>query len=597
MIKKDFIKILSVLAAVMALIGCSSDDESHESVEVEVPETLHENIQLNVKNDAKLDGHIKVFLGKWYPCSDDPRYCTNENKNTFTIDDSKYVVSVDVKQLQRTRQKALRNDVFVEGHYSLLDVLLYVSEIRDDLHIELGEFDVAIGTYKFLVSWDINGDGQFTLEGDGAENFQSPDWYPRWAYSSGNFKREIGSATLEAHYKPADELIVNDKTEIRFQSFSKHMTQRREQTQATQVARRDNAGGEIVIPEFQVNFGDGRGYVTLAKDIHVRRFNLRPDLFQPNVYTLADFFMTLHHDYGFNLEFTYWPTLSTKSKVNAFAVTQFEGRAAHGLSGWAIQSGEIASANDFFMGNIKNISVPLDVVMANKDGKFCSWLGDMTEDKARFCKDDWNDIFGGNKIHLMSDQWVINSTPELVQLQWHTVQNGLWGVPTVNKAGDGKYQVYDISQAIAPLNDTHFGWKIADCSQCHSLEKTHLKGDSPILPAAVEPYYCASCHGSNGGPNGHGESARCSWCHVEDKMPVNHGEASRKFFLSDIECPDGTFGPCANNDNLMKTAHDAVKNPEKYPTNQQNSSNSLWHTNEQFPGPYSCITCHPNVNN
>ncbi|USD36795.1 hypothetical protein [Ferrimonas sp. SCSIO 43195] len=558
----------------------------------EPPEVQYDNLQLQVNNQSSLEGEVTVYLGSWFPCGEaHPEFCTADNKSSSTLDDRKYIVTVAAEKLKQARPQPLRPDIFVAGNYSLLDVMMYVSDIRDDFQIELTGFDESIGTHKFLVSWDVNGDGQFSAEGDGADNYRSPDWYPRWGYAS-ELKREIGPVELEAHYRPADELIVAYGTEIRFEPHSSAMTQRREQLQRQQVARRARDGGALVIPEFQVNLKDGRGYVTLAKDIKVRHFNIRDDLFQKDVYTLADFFMTLHYDYGFNLEFTYWPTLSTNARVNAFAVTQFEGRAANALYGWAYQVGEIASERDFFFGSIGKVEVPLETILENKDGTFCPWLGEMDLDKAKICQADWNDVFGGNKIHQMSDHWVLNATPEMVQLQWHNIMPGLWGTPQPNVVGDGKQEVYDSRDAIKPLTDSHFGWKIADCSQCHALERTHLQGDSPILPANLQPHYCASCHGSNGATPGHGETARCSWCHSQDKAMINHGTASNKYRLSQLTCPDGEAGPCANAAALLVKPHDAAGNGEGYADEQLTSSNSLWHTDEQFPEPYACVSCH-----
>lgn len=54
------------------------------------------------------------------------------------------------------------------------------------------------------------------------------------------------------------------------------------------------------------------------------------------------------------------------------------------------------------------------------------------------------------------------------------------------------------------LTSSHTGWRQPDCLQCHT-RNSHNEG--------LLPYECATCHGTNGAPAGHGGDPPCSTCH------------------------------------------------------------------------------------
>ncbi len=56
------------------------------------------------------------------------------------------------------------------------------------------------------------------------------------------------------------------------------------------------------------------------------------------------------------------------------------------------------------------------------------------------------------------------------------------------------------------LSSSHPGTGDPCCEACHQLDD-HNQG--------LDPHECASCHGSNGAPPGHGEEGPCTDCHGE----------------------------------------------------------------------------------
>ncbi|USD38543.1 hypothetical protein [Ferrimonas sp. SCSIO 43195] len=545
------------------------------------------------------------------------QYSANKHNNALTRNDALDIFTVTAEQLRQfaaqSAQVPVRADLFAKNQFSILDVMLYVSAKRDDFELTLGEFDPSLGTYPFSVSYDYDRDGVFDATLDGQENVNSPDWYAAFLYNGGEFKRATGLPSHEPLYDRLDEFLIRDGLHIRIQPQAKQMTERRQQVQAAEVARLKANGGVPVLPQLRVNFGDGRGYVTVATDVEVKPFNLRPDLFQTGTLTMADALMSAVEQHSVDIEFTFWPSMSTKADVDSYAVSVIDGQRAGGLAGWAFTSGELDNESDFFYGP----EWPLASMLVANDqaggGPFfgkCPWLtkqnaGKHTLETAQICIDNWFGKFGGNNIHRMTDTGIMRYPKESISFKWHNIMYDKFEPAHRNQVNDGRFEVFDINQAVAPLNNQHFGWGIADCGQCHSLDNTHLQGDSPVLADVVEPYYCASCHGSNGAPKGHGETARCFWCHSEQEAMVNHGDASRWKRVAEISCSgtttggtslDGLSGSCADHVGKYMPVHDAADNDSGYTLmepNQQTRGNSDWATSQTFPDPYSCATCHP----
>lgn len=592
----------------LSLVGCGSDDDtsvvepikdSTDNSSVEVTTPIYDNLEITVTPNEKFtdDSYVTVYLHDWEPCKDNPAFCTPDGRNTSTMDDDNFIFKVYGKELKAHLGKS-RTPEFADEQYSYLDVFQYVAETRDDFELEISEFDEEIGTYNYKVSFDYNRDGKFTLEGDGADNYKNDNWYARFIFDAAEFLRDAGGPAFETPYNRLDLLLAKDKMSLRFEPFPKQMTDRREYLWKKQVDRYHQNGNKIVVSQLR----DEVEGTIFEKNIDVKAHNLRPDLFKEGTITLADVFMTANHELQTPISFTWWPTLSTGTRAGSYSVNQVEDVRASGSRGFNIYAGELESGHDFYR-NLHLPSTDADYIYQDGGEHYCTWLKDeWSRENAEVCYREWFRDFGGNMVHIFIDTVVLRYPVETADLHFTSFFPMIWHYEE-NHVEDGKYQVYDVSEPVAPLTPEHFGWNVADCSTCHSIEDTHVKGDSPAIPDTAEPYYCAQCHGSNGAPEGHGETGRCFWCHSKDKAMTNHGDASKDFRIDSVTCDyleNVPNGPCADIAGVIPLfptldVHDKAGNYDiSYPGDQLTKGNSDWHTSETFPDPYSCATCHPN---
>lgn len=672
----------SALALILIplLTACGSDDNDTTVQEVSVvpaapvvPGTADlptEKFDLLIEApESDFAGSIDVYLGRWYPCQPahinmcdmeqvaadgytleypgvgNPNFANNKKYNLSSPDDSKYHMVIDSEDLLGWKEQAIRDDIFQPGHYSVLDLMLYISEQRDDFEVTLGEFNEERQTYNYTVSFDADGDGSFTNNpatdySQWADYKDSDSWSVSMNHSGGTMLDYYDDG-LETVYDRLDETLIRDQTIIRIMPTSPAYRDRMWQTQKAEVDFKAANGGKVMLAEITLDMDDTDGYVdesihTIAKDIEVKAYNLRTDIYREGVITQLDHVIsaavasvdTGEADFGF----TYWPTLSTRAKLGSYVMNSIDGVRAEGLDGWNYAAGMNDYTLDIIL-NTANYPNALDIVNNVYDGKDsdfareCKWLreddGSITEDNAQICIDHWYGTFGGNKLHVALDNMVRNHGMEYIYFSWVKKMFWIYGTTELNSVNEERQngselypiavnemvEIADISKAIAPLTEDHFGWNVADCGLCHTISEIH-QGDSAIVPEKTQPYYCASCHGNNGAPQGHGETTRCFWCHSEDKAMANHGDASQWFDFADVECAEnssvnpfgfslsvGGTGSCA--DNVQSPFVDKVRwNGERYndlaPSKTRTRGNSDWHTSETFPDPYSCVTCHVN---
>ncbi|MBY6106381.1 hypothetical protein KUW19_07715 [Ferrimonas balearica] len=623
----------AVLASLaLTLTGCGSDDNTIVD-SGENQDMTYDNFHFEVDPSVQFNTEVSVFMGQWFPCSTEyPEYClrpgdakpiseysgyNKNNKLTRSPAQDEFKVSASLlhEYAKKTGNIPLRKDIFAPGQFSVMDMLVYLGDTREDLDVKLLDFDEKTGTYPFLVSYDYNRDGKFDIQ-DGELNFENPDWYVSFIYTDGIWKRGPGSAQQEPIYQRLDEFVLRNDMFIRVRPFSPELTERRTENLRQEVERLNQNGGKTVVSELRLIMEEGAEPIVVAKDFEVKPHNLRPDLFQPGVITVIDALMSAEEQGLIDAEFTYWPTLHTKANIHSYAISSINGIRTDGMKGWSYKSGAKRSETDFFWAPFYIYPTPEMLIAQDEAGEGffvgkCQWLtqengGKHTIETAQLCIDSWYSQFGGNDIHVMTDMAVMNNPREVITLSWNYDMYDKFEVTQRHHVRDGKYEVYDVSRAVAPLDETHFGWKVADCGVCHSIDNIHLNGgDSLVIPDVIEPYYCASCHGSNGAPEGHGETARCYWCHSEDKIMVNHGDASSHKRVDGLECQGTTaFGdnldrlpaPCADYVGKFMVTHDQAENASSYPElvpNLTSPANSDWTMSEAFPDPYSCATCHP----
>lgn len=628
-------------ALTLSLSGCGSDSDN--SVETPTPDSgypLEKYVVMDVDHQPKTIRTHKVVFGRFddkiKPWSRDiasfedgspkPDYDA-DNDGRITVWDaeaagivnpsidyqnisSELVVEFLAQNPDGLGQYSTRPDVFVQGQYSVFDLLRYMVYSDDSLRFEsvTPYTESKYKTTEFVLSQDINGDGDFTNDG---EYSQSSNWYFRFKTSGGDFMRAIGEPDGEATYLRMDEMWAQDDMVIRFQPFYEVTTKRRQYIWQKEVERLAAQGGKYLLEQLRVVPKAG-GMHNLVENLEVTAHNLRPDVFQPGVITGVDLFMSAI-DQGYDIKLSYWPTLDTGASVYSYSINEIEGDTSSSGQGWMMLIGEDEIGKDY--GNKLN-ALPQ-----------CNW--DQTGASASSsdfpideCLADYQFGFGANVLHLMTDVYVMNYPKQFAQAVWgsHYPQ---WGMEEYN--GNDGSKDYDFGQgdsvsleklvaetandSATILTPTHYGWGKADCMLCHDADTGHKNG-APLPINSVdgfdEPqaYFCATCHGSNGAPKGHGASARCFWCHSNSKTPDFHGDAFAKRTVNsklddmhqayvDGELPEDVYFNHGSKTNTM--TRDKSGNAASYPeSGVQSGTNSDWSMSKTFPDPYSCMTCHAN---
>jgi len=551
-----------------------------------------------------------------------------------------YKVSIqDIDSVLKTNPDGLgagtaRPDIFQDGHYSAFDLLRYLSVTRSD--IELSNVvhwqETGLGTYTFDVSWDANGDGDFDDEEDSKND---PNWHFRLYNGAGQdgfaFNRARGnmqgfSPAGEANYLRIDKFWVQRDLLATLQPFSKEMTARRQWIQRQQVEAFEANGGvaKVTIVGVDVSKPGVPEFVTMAQDIEVEAFNHRSDIFQPGVLTSMDAVLSGKEELG-GATFTYWDTLSTGADVGHYVVSSLGGLRNKGLFGF-IQHGLRWDIAFDEQGKLRP-----DMGDGNADFKLypiCDWsadgrpkgVGEGSIDKET-CDREWSGGFGGEAVHLAPDVYHQGYGHQILFFLYISMYDIFQPTPNlIDEPVDWDFDISDEIEDVATLqtftlpeepvgnapilDENHFGWKIADCNQCHNEEKNpqgHGGGSWPINSAdgfnETQPYYCASCHGSNGAPQAHGESGRCFWCHSAEgyMVPKNHGDTSTKVKYSKDQIQ-------ANKDeNMLSEASYTYRGVAtnkwgNFELTEQlwSSKNSDWDKSKAFPDPYACVSCHPN---
>ncbi|BDY04555.1 hypothetical protein [Ferrimonas sp. YFM] len=618
---------LSALLLAALLGGCGSDDGDVEVPQPEPQPPQSPYLTVDVTPQAVFEGQFQVFLGR-YPDllkdwlqSDAARDLNGDGHiderdahldGVYNPDETPIIVqAAEMDRVLRTNPDGLgagsaRPDIFVDGHYSVFDALRYLAATRADLKLEQVQGPAQTGrdTHDFVVSWDRNGDGVFDENDDDIyANFQGAHWYSRLKYDGGELIKLNGTLTGlgpqgEAHYERLDQIWVQPQMTIRFQPFSPEMTARRYWVQQQEMARLSAGGGKVVLPQLQI-MKPGEPKPVVIPNLEVTAHNMRPDIFQPGVITKMDIFLSAA-DAGLDVAFNYWPSLSTGARVEHFALFRVDGIASQVGRGWATVYGDMAVHGDFSPTSQCNFSSPQTGGM------------DLLVDPEH-CRLDWNANFGGNIMHMMSDTWVMNQPVQFTMLVYKSHYE-LFGMEEYNgktsaqrdfsEAQDGSdimtLQTFSLPGDGPLLTDSHFGWGIADCTECHNEQKQpmgHGGHSWPVNSAdgfdQTQPYYCATCHGSNGAPMGHEETARCFWCHAgESNTPKHHGEASTRRLYQGEQIK--------SNDKIYNDPNELNALPRDKDGNYQpyekvwSSVNSDWDMSRVFPDPYSCMTCHPN---
>lgn len=626
-------KILSSALLLGLLTGCGSDETTTESPVIPAPEKP-KYLTLDIKPEAKFEGTFNVYLGRFpdplkdWLQSEHARDLTGDGHiderdahldGVFNPKATPVVIdAAKMHQLLRTNPDGLgagsaRSDIFKDGHYSVFDALRYLAATRNDLKIEsvISPQESGRDTYEFTVSWDSNRDGIFDEQDNDLkdnlvnyDNYLGKDWHFRFTFDGGDLTTLNGTLDGlgpqgEVTYGRMDQFWVQPGMNIRFQPFSPEMTERRHWVQDREMARLAESGGKVILPLLRLMPSMTQAPTDLI-NLEVTPHNMRPDIFQDDVITKMDIFLSAA-DTGTDIAFNYWPSLSTGAEVGHFALFRALEVASEVGRGWTTAYGDMAVQGDFNPHSKCDFSSPAG------GGQ------DILVDPEH-CRLDWNSNFGGNALHIMPDVGVMNQPVgfAMAAIKSHYELFGMteYSGKVVTQRDfspleDGSdvmtLQVFPLPEDNQGpiLEETHFGWGIADCTECHNEAKDpngHGGYSWPINSSdgfdVTQPYYCATCHGNNGAPNGHGETARCFWCHAGESKPAHHGEAStQKLYQGD---------ELKSNDHIYNDPNELNALPRDKDGNYQayekvwSSVNSDWDMSRVFPDPYSCMTCHKN---
>lgn len=641
----------------LSLSGCgdSSDDMPSTTPPTEQPEDLHPadnvfgyanpEVTLPRKVTLSIASGIKGQNPKWghpiYDCEFNPakgRYCDNGKQGMVGMSDRDislmyttthqfeydYLLKDVVVDLTDEEWQSLRPEMYQDGNGSVLDLLLLAAK-KYDLDVEYF-YDEELDTYWIESINGIRGLGAEDVAkfADGLTAPYGPCSEPGgWKYeyaATGWPTNGVVTYHTEEEYKQLDRKPLNNEGKAFFVPACKEEIELRKGIYRAEQERLAKNGGKVIVPEVIIEWDWNKEAV--FKDVEVKPHNLRTDIFQPGVIIVMDVMLSLQESNpAINLEYTWWPSLSTGVTSNSFVMSKLaingvddDGHvlsvehAASGTSGFVYHNGELNRANDSGM-----TAVLYKDIMCNYEFTGSEyWQRPTTEctggswreteigqpgwlpphfgeavPVAPFGYDDtgkkrayFHYVFGGNDVHTLMDMVPIVS-PEYLSVSRASFNASDELLMSQSRQGKGaedivmdsplppelEFSPFDISNAKAPLTESHFGWGQPDCQLCHNSETN--KGH---VTEALSPFECAQCHGSNGAPEGHGMDTTCGWCHA--KSLERHGDA-----YSGANVPEGQW----NESTSTKKKFGYNGKPAEY-----------FGLYSRFPENASCLTCHPN---
>ncbi|WP_299801962.1 cytochrome c3 family protein [uncultured Shewanella sp.] len=461
----------------------------------------------------------------------------------------------------------MRPDLFQPGRGSVMDLLVWAGK-NYGLDIKI-EKDEALNTHFITAIEGIKGlpeaVDQETLgqtEGQGWKYLVAPSVWEDKDIANGDYDTKGLYYKEEEIYFRMDHHPLKNEMSIVIMPAEPGEMEIRKKKYEKEMDRMAQNGGKVIIPEMVIDFKPAQYSATgevlvpnqrvVFKNIEVKAHNLRTDIYQPGVITELDAWLSLDEQRDdLTIDYSYWPRLSTNANVQGYVATAitFNGRddlgnivneryTNNGSCGFVHTTGEWENYMD----------------SGRQNGLYqwvmCGSRTDMGEEYREACYGNIPGVlgyrahnygpgekyenhnpkgrgyikfglpFGGNDPHLTGDAMIIYS-PEYINYVGAAFGNG-YGDQQATSGCDtdapevDPSQIKDITQARAPLTDSHFGWQIPDCSTCHDSTNSHVVED-------MAPWECAECHGNNGAPDSHGELLTCGFCHAQTLE--SHGDA------------------------------------------------------------------------
>ncbi len=201
-----------------------------------------------------------------------------------------------------------RPDLFRPGFFSLFDVLAHLAR-RGDISLEF-HFDGALDTH---VIDDLEGASSW--------------WYD--VHFDGGWSE---SSVHRMDYYP-----VKDSMRITFEQVDRPAIDRHEAIWRTEVARRAESGGRVIIPEVTIR-GPSSG-TRVFDDVEVTPHDLRSDMLVPGTVTAIDIIMSLG-DEGLLTYGIVWYHRMGRSVVENFAIEAIDDDVHSGSCGFVYEVGE-----------------------------------------------------------------------------------------------------------------------------------------------------------------------------------------------------------------------------------------------------------------
>ncbi|MFX1536410.1 MAG: DUF4405 domain-containing protein [Promethearchaeota archaeon] len=227
-----------------------------------------------------------------------------------------------------------RPDIFNEGHFSIFDILVHLSNKRS-INLEY-HFNNSMNTH---VIESING-----LEGW---------WY--YAYYDGGWIEE--NVFRMDHYPYKDKMYIElfrenlDRLEEYYAVFR------------AEVVRKEQNVDKIIIPTVTLRI---RGYSEVFNDVEVIAHNLRNDIFRKGVITAIDVIMSLSDQGNITYELQWYETIGLAEVGNYFVVkinhasSEIDNDIPHGRCGFVYEEGSLK-----FKGRRNHIHIPSGIRVIN----------------------------------------------------------------------------------------------------------------------------------------------------------------------------------------------------------------------------------------
>jgi hypothetical protein len=255
----------------------------------------------------------------------------SDNQNEPTEDDGELIniEGVGTFAYDASEVTPLRDDLFIEGHFSIFAILVHLAENNE--FTMTYHFDENMNTY---VIDDINGIAHW--------------WY--YAFYDGGWREH--SVYRMDHY-PYKEGIT-----IRFYKGNEETIEAVYETYREEVLRFNVNGGKIIIPEVII---DGSSTSHTFYDVEVTAHNLRDDIYQDGVITAIDVIMTLADLGEITYELQWYDSIGSAEIVRSYWVHAINDDVQHGTTGFVYEAGNW----DYYLFDGNHIHIPSDTRIIN----------------------------------------------------------------------------------------------------------------------------------------------------------------------------------------------------------------------------------------